>query len=148
MTLAQEILLSGKRNATPECVPVLVTQAINAIDGLAGEVEQAAGVIKKLEQESERIGTVLDVIRGIAEQTNLLALNAAIEAARAGEQGRGFAVVADQQSAVAQEINRNIVAINQVAEQSTEGAERTANASVELSQIARQIQETVATFNM
>jgi methyl-accepting chemotaxis protein len=59
-------------------------------------VEKAATVILDLEQDSERIGGVLDVIRGIAKQTNLLALNAAIEAARAGEQGRGFAVVADE----------------------------------------------------
>lgn len=203
----------------------VLNRTIVVINSLAAEVEKAAEVIGQLEQDSDAIGSVLDVIRAIAEQTNLLALNAAIEAARAGEQGRGFAVVADevrtlasrtqqstteiqvmieklqsgaasavkvmqsghrqaqegvsqvalagnslesitvavasindlnaqiasaaeQQSSVAEEINRNIVIVSGIGEQTSEGAQQTAATSEELAQLAAQLQGMVQQFRI
>ena len=201
----------------------IVTQAVNGINSLADEVENAAKVIHELENDSNSIGEVLSVIQGIAEQTNLLALNAAIEAARAGEQGRGFAVVADEvrtlairtqnstleiqktikrlqdrakqavnvmdngrkqaassveqaasagdsistisqridtindmnnqianaaeeQTTVAEEINRNINNISHVSEETSIGAKNTADACHELLELANQLRSTVGSF--
>lgn len=203
----------------------IVQQASNSIDQLAKEVENAATVIQQLASDSDTIGTVLDVIKGIAEQTNLLALNAAIEAARAGEQGRGFAVVADevrtlagrtqestqeieamidklqtgaknavsameagqekaaigvdqtkqasealaaitravttinemnthiasaaeQQTATTEEMNKNIININQLADETSNSAAQSTSASGELSSLAAELQTLVGQFKV
>lgn len=100
----------------------VVTEVMKSIRDLAGEVRRSAEVIHTLEVESENIGSVLDVIRGIAEQTNLLALNAAIEAARAGEQGRGFAVVADEVRTLASRTQSSTAEIQQMIQRLQGGA--------------------------
>ncbi|MCX9112247.1 methyl-accepting chemotaxis protein [Aeromonas veronii] len=100
----------------------VVDRTIKAIDHINREVLRTADTIGQLEQQCSQIGGVISVIRGIAEQTNLLALNAAIEAARAGEQGRGFAVVADEVRSLANRTQGATVEIQQMIEQLQSGA--------------------------
>ena len=100
----------------------VVAATMTAIDALAADVGRAAQVIQALDSRSSEIGGILDVIRGVAEQTNLLALNAAIEAARAGEQGRGFAVVADEVRTLASRTQRSTHEIQQMIEKLQSGA--------------------------
>lgn len=121
-----EDTLKEIRNADQESIKVRDFSLENkaTIEVLARDVEDAAQVIHKLHQDSASIGSILDVIRGIADQTNLLALNAAIEAARAGEQGRGFAVVADEVRTLASRTQESTQEINAMIEVLQEGAEK------------------------
>tara|TARA_R110000737_G_scaffold92482_1_gene125392 strand:+ start:6564 stop:8471 length:1908 start_codon:yes stop_codon:yes gene_type:complete len=106
----------------------VVEKTVTSIDVLAKEIETSSHLMQELESNSVNIGTVLVVIRSIAEQTNLLALNAAIEAARAGEQGRGFAVVADEVRTLASRTQESTQEIQSMIEKLQQGSKNVVDA--------------------
>ncbi len=140
----------------------VVNLSVTAISELANEVEQSAQVIQRLRTDSETIGSVLEVIKEIAEQTNLLALNAAIEAARAGEHGRGFAVVADEVRTLAsrtqdsaKQIEGMIISLQNVSHEAyqmmragQEKASLTVKESIEAGEALEQITESVQQIDL
>lgn len=138
-------------NTQTEQGQMITQESVAQINRLSGSVQDASDVIARLSEDSEKIASVLDVIRGIAEQTNLLALNAAIEAARAGEQGRGFAVVADEVRTLASKTQQSTEDIQKMIETLQNGVTRAVSAieqgsgmAAETVQLADQTQQSLA----
>ena len=116
----------------------IVKKTMDSIDELSKDIDEASSAIDTVSHDSETIGSVLDVIRGIAEQTNLLALNAAIEAARAGEQGRGFAVVADEVRTLASRTQSSTEEIQSMIERLQTGSRNAVSVMVKSKEKAQQ----------
>jgi len=138
VTAAEEIVdLSTKSETEGNSGKLVMTQAMASVSALSDSVVTAGKMIERLGEESKEIGGIISVIKGVAEQTNLLALNAAIEAARAGEQGRGFAVVADEVRSLASKTQQSAGEIEAIIEKiinSVDETSATVKRSVELAQ--------------
>jgi len=113
-TAEETVEVSNQSESEGSSGKLIMTEAMSGVMALSSEVIDTGKIIQKLRKDSESIGGIINVITGIAEQTNLLALNAAIEAARAGEQGRGFAVVADEVRSLANKTQQSTEEINTI----------------------------------
>jgi methyl-accepting chemotaxis protein len=125
----------------------MVKHAVEGMHELGEQIERNAEVINEVEKNSDKINTVLEVIKSIAEQTNLLALNAAIEAARAGEQGRGFAVVADEVRTLAGRTQESTTEINQMIENLQNNSKHAVQAMEDSRQQAKRVVEQAENAN-
>jgi methyl-accepting chemotaxis protein len=141
----QAVESSRQANKGADEGKVAMTEALGSMDMLSGELGNARQAMQQLDGHIESIGGVLDVIRGIAEQTNMLALNAAIEAARAGEQGRGFAVVADEVRNLAGRTQQSTQEIQKMIERVQSGARNVVSVVVEGDNQAKVCEELIET---
>lgn len=139
----QTVELSSKSETEGNSGKLIMTQAMSSVSALSDSVIQAGGMIDKLGDESKAIGGIISVIKGVAEQTNLLALNAAIEAARAGEQGRGFAVVADEVRSLASKTQESATEIETIIEKIIQSVHQTSDKVAQSVKLAEESDESI-----
>ncbi len=145
-TANQAVEVSNQSETEGNSGKLIMTEAMGGVMALSSEVVETGQIIQTLRKDSESIGGIINVITSIAEQTNLLALNAAIEAARAGEQGRGFAVVADEVRSLASKTQQSTEEINTIIQlllKHVSTADSTINKALELSEKADELIEGV-----
>ncbi len=144
---SQSAVFTQDTSAEAEQSKIVVSGAVNSVASLVDEVDSMALSIQTMSEDTQKIGSVLGVIGEIADQTNLLALNAAIEAARAGEQGRGFAVVADEVRALAGRTQQSTSEINSMLTKLNKGTESVVTAMDDTKRSCQQTADTTSNVN-
>ncbi len=139
----QTVELSTKSESEGNSGKLIMTQAMSSVSALSESVVSVGSMIDQLGAESKEIGGIISVIKGVADQTNLLALNAAIEAARAGEQGRGFAVVADEVRSLASKTQESASEIETIIEKIIQSVQNTSDKVSNTVELAEQSDESI-----